>query len=345
VQLIFGAPEDTLERFRDTLAELMDAGIHDEFVCYPFMVLPNAPANDPEYREKWGIQTIERYGSVKRRRQSQPLADGSDRYVYIVETDSYDRDEYVDMYCLGRAVIALHNSGLTQFLSRFLRQARGLPYKELYGPILQALFDDPGTLLGEVYQRCHRHTTAFVAEGAEQAFEQMPVDELPSFDALVTVEEYMMFRWISQSRRLYTELRSALRPIVGDDALLDSLLSFQAAMMITPDYDRRVGRELVLHHDWPTFFSEDHLYEETVPEPERLDPPRRVHIHQQHAGSHMDRPLDWFESGPGDQEAARIRWLDSVIDTEYSRVQRTHFRIESAGEPHRRQEENRVAVL
>jgi putative methyltransferase len=332
VQLIFGGPRDSLECFRSTLTDLMEFGVHEEFVCYPFMVLPNAPANDPAYRAKWGIRTIERYGTVTRRSRSQPLADGADRYVYIVETDSYGRDEYVDMYCLGRAVIALHNSGLLQFIARFLRQGRGLPYKELYGPLLQGFFADAGTLLGEVYQRCHRHVAAFVAEGAEHEFEQMPVDELPGFDALLNVEEYMMFRWLSEAPRVYAELREALRPIVGDDALLDSLLSFQAGMVITPDYDRRIGRELLLQHDWPGFFSESHRYESTLEEPRSLVPPRRAHIHQEAAGSHLDKPLDWLESGADAREAVLARWLDSVVASEYARVQRTYFRIAAAGE-------------
>lgn len=344
VQLIAGGPMDSLECFRATLTELMESGVHDEFVCYPFMVLPNAPANEPDYRAKWGIRTIERYGTVTRRSQSQPLADGSDRYVYIIETNSFGRDEYVDMYCLGRAVIALHNSGLLQFIARFLRQGRGLPYKDFYGAVLQGLFDDAGTLLGEVYQRCHSHIAAFVAEGAEHAFEQMPVDELPGFDALLNVEEYMMFRWLSEAPRVYFELRESLRPIVGDDALLDSLLSFQAGLMITPDYDRRIGRELVLEHDWPGFFSESNRYESTLEEPRPLVPPRRAHIHQRFAGSHMDKPLDWHESGADAREAVLARWLDSVIASEYARVQRTHFRIEAAGEIPSRQGADRGAL-
>jgi putative methyltransferase len=329
VQLIFGGPMDSLERFRGTLTDLMEFGVHDEFVCYPFMVLPNAPANDASYRAKWGIQTIERYGTVTLRKKSQPLADGSDRYSYIVETDSYGRDEYVDMYCLGRAVIALHNSGATQFIARFLRQARALPYREFYGPILQSLFDDAGTLLGQAYQRCHRHMAGFVAEGAEHAFDQLPVDELPGYDALVTIERYMMFRWLSESPRLYSELREPLRPILQDDALLDSLLSFQAGLMITPDYDRRVGRELVLVHDWPGFFHESHRYESMVAEPAPLASPRIAHICQEYAGSHLDRALDWHETGPNTEEAVLTRWLESVIDSEYARVQRTHFRIDA----------------
>jgi hypothetical protein len=139
----------------------------------------------------------------------------------------------------------------------------------------------------------------------------------------------MMFRWLSESPRLYSELREPLRPILQDDALLDSLLSFQAGLMITPDYDRRVGRELVLAHDWPGFFHESHRYESMVAEPAPLASPRIAHICQEYAGSHLDRALDWHETGPNTEEAVLTRWLESVIDSEYARVQRTHFRIDA----------------
>lgn len=328
VQLIYGGPNDSLEVFRDSLAGLMEWGVHDEFITYPFFVLPNAPANEPAYRAKWGIETLSRYGGANRRPKSDPLREADDRYDFIVATSTFDRHEYIDMYVLGRLLIALHNSGLTQHVSRYLRQTHGVGYAELYRRLVEHVSrrgaGEEGGLIASTYARCREHIARFVLDGEERV-EQIEIEDLPSFSWLVSIEEYMMYRFLTDCDTFYAELGEFLTAELGHVDALPSLISYQRGLMITPDYDRRIGRELALEHDWPGYFDDRHLTATEVPEPEAFTRPVVLRIQRTHAGVHRDYPLDWHETAD-DGRPLLHRYLDAVIDIEYARLQRTYFK-------------------
>src|SRR5436853_771094 len=61
VQLILGIPGDTYEKWKRCFSDLMEWGIHSYYWIYPYSVLPNAPANEPEFLAKWEVETRSRY--------------------------------------------------------------------------------------------------------------------------------------------------------------------------------------------------------------------------------------------------------------------------------------------
>ncbi len=322
VQMIYGSPDDNPEKWQRSLTGIMEWGAHDEVITYPFLILPNAPANDPAYREEWGIRTIDRYGAVNRRDKLAPLRDGSDRHSMIVETNSFDRSEYVEMYVFGRLMVALHNSGLTQMVARYLRQTHRVPYFDFYVGLYRELCEDPATLLGSAYLKCREHIRRFVAEDGTARLEQIELEEIPEYPALLNIEEYLMFRFLIETERFYAELAAHIRRRYPQVDLLESLLSFQHGVMITPDYDRRRGRTIELQHDWPAYFADGNLLADHLPPPSRFWPAVPLHIDRRHSGVFSDFSLDWHES-EGD---VRIRWLNAVVGSEYARVQRSFFK-------------------
>ena len=325
VQLIYGGPADGPEKFFGTLTELMEWGIHDEYVAYPFMILPNAPANEPGYRETWGIRTIRRYGTVNKRRRNDLLADGGDRSHFVVAANSFTVDEYVEMYLIGRLIIALHNGGITQLIARYLRRTHDVAYGAFYGALIDRLFGDPSTPSGEAYQRCRDHIAAFVGPDGEERFEQIELTEVPKCDYLLNIDEYLLVKIMLNLNDFYEDVRAVVETAFGDIDALDSLISYQRAMMIDPGYDRRAGRVVVLAHDWPGYFAREACREEVLPVLVAFEHARSATILQQASGSHGQYPLDWFERSDGEEDLLR-HWVDAIAGSEYTRAYRAVFK-------------------
>lgn len=323
VQLIFGGPVDDLERFTRTMTDLMEWGVHDEYVTYPFLVLPNAPANDPVYREKWGIRTVRRLGTIDRRDAMDPLREGEDKCDFVVATCSFDEDEYIEMYLVGRFVIALHNSGLTQLLARYLRQTHGVSYHSFYELLMNKLFRAEDAPWADVYRHCGDHLRRFVGDEDVRAVEHIEVPELTGLDYLITIEEYVLYRLASDVAAFYRSIRPVLARAFGAISNLDSLFSYQRSMIIDPTYDRRTGRTVALRHDWPGYFRDENLREDVLPEPDPLDDHELV-VRRSHSGSHGYYALDWHERS-ADPRDVISNWVRSVTGPEYTRARRSHF--------------------
>jgi hypothetical protein len=324
VQLIYGGPVDNLERFSRTLTGLMEWGIHDEYITYPFMVLPNAPANDPDYRQKWQIETVSRYSTISKRDRRNPLAEGDDRSMFVVSTSSFDLDEYIEMYLFGRLMIALHNGGCTQFIARYLRQAHNVSYHQFYHAVVNGLFRQPGTAWNAMYRRAAGNLLAFFRGGDRTQFEQIELRELPELTYLVDIEDYFLIVMVTEIDTLYADLVRLIEDRFGTLENLPSLIGYQRGLMIDPGYDRRVGRRLSLTHDWPAFFHERNRTAETLPEPAALRPGRTLLIDRSHSGSHGHYALDWHERAAGPRDVL-IRWIEAIVGPEYTRARRCYF--------------------
>jgi putative methyltransferase len=324
VQLIYGGPADNLERFSRTLTGLMEWGIHDEYVTYPFMVLPNAPANDPDYRKTWQIETVSRYSTISKRDRRDPLAEGDDRSMFVVSTSSFDRDEYIEIYLFGRLMIALHNGGCTQFIARYLRQTHGVSYFDFYHAVVKGLFRQGGTAWNAMYRRAAAHLLAFFKEGGRSRFEQIELDELPELTHLVDIEDYFLISLMTDIDTFYADLVRLIGARFGDLQILPSLIGYQRGLMIDPSYDRRIGRWLGLQHDWPTYFDERNRTADALPEPSSLRTEMPLLIDRTHSGVHGHYALDWHERAAGSRDVL-LRWIEAIVGPEYTRARRSYF--------------------
>jgi putative methyltransferase len=317
-QFIFGGPADTPEKFLRSLTGLMELGVHDEYVAYPFDVLPNAPANDPDFRARWQVRTVTRKGAVNKR---DPNMETSDYSTIIIGTSSYDERDFVTMYVHGRLIIALHNSGLTLLASRYFRRTRGVAFHDFYTAVLERMFRDSAAPWYGLYQSCMDHIAAFIAPDGEDRVESIEIRELPGFDYWVNVEEYLLFRFMTDIDAFYAALSDALAAAFGAHPLLDGLLSYNRAVMIDPGYDRRVGRRVALVHDWPGYFAEP----DDAPAREPQAGAFEVHIDRQFSGSQFQYKLDWWERARTPDEAMQL-WVQVVVGKHYQRVERAYFK-------------------
>jgi putative methyltransferase len=283
VELIFGGPGDTPSGWRRSLTEVMEWGGHDELLTHPFMILPNAPAAEPAYRAKWGLR------GVKRRLSHEPGARGL--VEFVIESSSYSRAEYPELYILGKLLAALHNGGLTLFVSRYLRESEGVSYDDFYAGLLEGLFKSGGGLAAGLYAEAAGRIRTFV-EGGEDADEGFFL-RAGGRSLRACAEAYFLFELLRGRERFYAELGAFLKARYPGAKALESVLAWQASIMIGADYQRGRGKPLEFDRDWPGYFAGSG----TRPAPEPLAAPLKLRACDQDLGGREAYPLDWQESG------------------------------------------------
>lgn len=131
--LILGNPGDTPEKWKSAIDDMLNIGFHEDLKIFDFMLLPNAPASDPVYIDRYKIKSMKKYGQTELKiapggKQSQPtwLAD------FICATDTFSEDDYVYMQAYAAFVNGQHIMNVTRFIAIYLKEYHEIPYKKFY---------------------------------------------------------------------------------------------------------------------------------------------------------------------------------------------------------------------
>ena len=322
VQLILGLPLDTPELWRRTFTDLMRWGIHDGFVITNYHLLPNAPAAQPEYRNKWELKTIDRYiydgNGVQENTPIDPMTYA--RGEIIVETSSFDRDDWVKMSVDAAIIRGLHNPGVTQSIARYLQTTRDIEYMAFYDWLLDELFEhDPQckalrASLTSCYQR-------FIEDETSLALLPMPGRD----DGHWLVEPHRwLFAMVSMQRdRFFSSLAAGLQAQYPEFDELDSLCAYQHMIMVHPQYDPSIGATHTLEHDWPSYFRQLHAGESTMKPPER----RHAVLSISDTGWDDKAGRSDYSWPPGDGHRAWTQWFFCIATGRLSPMKSNHQRL------------------
>jgi len=133
-EIILGLPGETLQSYKNGLDTIANTKIDSVFI-YNCTVLPNAPMNVPEYREKYKIEVIRSpvllvHTSIKKR--------GIQEYEdIVVGAISYTLDELKEMRIYSWAFVGLQNLGILEYISIYYNQTYNLPFMEFYEKFIE----------------------------------------------------------------------------------------------------------------------------------------------------------------------------------------------------------------
>lgn len=135
-ELILGMPNETLDTWILGFDRLLEAGQHSLIDMWFTQVLINSEMNDPEYRRRYGIQTViaKDYMPLYNPNDSREI---EETIELINETNTMSTDEMVAAYMYGWMIIYFHIGGYSQVISRYLNAAHNVPYSVYY----QLLFE------------------------------------------------------------------------------------------------------------------------------------------------------------------------------------------------------------
>jgi len=309
VQLIVGIPGDTYELWKTCLTDLMDWGLHDNYQIFNYALLPNAPAADRAFLERWKVGTIARH--LPKEGTGQRSADDTDLLTsvdLIVESTSFSRADWVRMKTYAAFVRALHNLSFTRLPAMYLHFSHAVSYREFYDRLIDEHF-----AASPLYRRLSDHFQAYLDRG--DAIEDVPFDSIASPRLSFEAGRWVFISLCWELDRYVAEMRAFLESAFPQAPNLASALAFQRNILIQPDYDHRTGTSFAIDRDWLTYRDAARRFTEF----QRLSEPDPIAARVVVSDAGPD--LDW-----ADRDAAGrwLAWLDYT--RELRRTLSTAFR-------------------
>lgn len=317
VQLILGLPGDTPTRWRNCMTDLMEWGIHEDYLVMTYRLLPNAPAAEPDYIERWGLSWIDRVThDLAVRDLAAPRSLLAQHERLVVTSCSYDAADWVQMATEAAFIKALHNSGLTQKLAVYLRLTHNVNYRVFYDRLLHE--PDSPPVLRELWERIATHYAGFLAD--EWASDHIAVVGVPGFDLALHPSYWLYVALCQDLDRLFAEIAASIGRMHPDVDLLHELIRYQRQIVITPEFDPRGGIALEVSRDWAAYFAAARGLEggDAMPEPKAMPPStvlmggRRAGDPGRHANQpgYYERDFSWYA---GDPDGRTARWIEAVV--------------------------------
>lgn len=310
VQLIVGLPGDSPDRWKACLAELMDWGVHQEYIVFPFSLLPNAPAADETTAAKWQLQWVDR--DVAHHQSVRPK-DATDSVLtsrIVVSTHTYSPADWVEMRVYTAFVQALHNCSLTRLIAIYLHFTHGVSYDRFYRLVIDDLCRRSGWL-GALRQQLAGHYQRIIDDPT--TVDDMPLDEFPALDVCVDPSRWLFVKLCRQFDRFFADLGAFLGEALPSATNLASAVDYQKQLMVLPDYRRKYGKTVPIGHDWISYFATATRLSTW----QRLDEPAAtpgavVDVRDGRDDDADAAHFDWGRWAPND-ERRWMRWFEQTV--------------------------------
>ena len=143
-ELILGLPEETRESFIDGLNQLLELGQHEYIYVWLLSVISTAEMGDPNYRKRYGIQTVLVKDVLQNPIESEnDRIDGTTELVEMVKaTNTITTEELIDCNLYTWMISQFHLTGISEFVSKYCRTILGIPYRTFYDKMYEDLLVD-----------------------------------------------------------------------------------------------------------------------------------------------------------------------------------------------------------
>jgi radical SAM superfamily enzyme YgiQ (UPF0313 family) len=252
-ELIMGLPGETVETFKKGFETIISDTTIGSVVVYNCGVLPNAPMNEPTYRERNKIKTVRSpiflaHSSRKYR--------GIEEFEYITtSTFSFSLDDLKEMYVYAWSIQVFHSLGIFEQISKYYNKIHGLPFIEFFEEFLNFCRSE-NSIFSEEYERSVEHANkGYSGKGWN--------DYDPQFGELNwPFEESSFLRMVQSSQKLTKGMVQFLKYLENkydyntDSIILEDLIKFQIFLLTTRD-ELKGTKSKQFNFDWRNFFVEN----------------------------------------------------------------------------------------
>jgi radical SAM superfamily enzyme YgiQ (UPF0313 family) len=135
--LILGLPGETYDSFVDGVARVIDNGQHNRIQFNNLSILPNAEMGDPEYRERYGMVTVQTkiiniHGSL-RETEEEEIYEVQD---LVIATASMPHEDWVRTRAFCWMAALLHFDKVMQIPVVLVRELCDIGYREIFEAFL-----------------------------------------------------------------------------------------------------------------------------------------------------------------------------------------------------------------
>ena len=261
-EIIRGLPGETLESFKNGLEDLISNSEIDTIYIYNCGVLPNAPLNEPSYREKYGIKIVKSpiylgHSSIHNRE--------IEEYEYITtEAKSFSLDEVKEMYFYSWMTLTLQSFGILEDIANYYHREHGLPFMKFYDHFIDFCRSEK-SIFSEEYDKVSKYIDdGYAGKGWNHHDPDLG-------DIFWPIEEATWLRFTSDKERLSSGLIQFIKYLnvmrnysIENEIILD-LISFQVYLLMLWEEKSEI-KTSSFKYNWKNFFSNDSKLKKIISE-------------------------------------------------------------------------------
>ena len=249
-EFIRGLPGETLETFKQGLEQLIGESKIDTIYIFHCIILPNAPMNIPEYREKYKIKTVRSpiylgHSSVNNRTMEE-------YENVVISTSSATEEDIQEMYLYSWVILSMHSFGILEYVSRYYKKAQGISFMKFYEEVIEFCKTEK-SIFSEEYEKVIEHRNkGYQGKGWNHYDPNLG-------DIFWPIEEAAWLRLTSQKKRTLDGINSLLDYLekklgyTTPKEILQDLVKFQL-FLITTKEDQDIIKSENFDYDWKGFF-------------------------------------------------------------------------------------------
>lgn len=135
-ELIIGLPNETLESWKQGIADTLEMGQHQTIEVFFAQLLENSELSQPASRQQYGIKSITVRDFVTLYHQNDWR--GIDEDMELVQsTNTMSLDDIVDGYLYAATVINFHIHGYSHLYAKYCRNILGISYRQFYDQLFE----------------------------------------------------------------------------------------------------------------------------------------------------------------------------------------------------------------
>ena len=259
-ELIMGLPGETVETFKKGFETIISDTTIGSVVVYNCGVLPNAPMNEPTYREKNKIKVVR---SPIFLAHSERKYRGIEEFEYITtSTFSFTLEDLKEMYVYAWSIQVFHSLGIFEYLSKYYNKVYNLPYIEFFDQFL-TFCKTKNSMFSKEYERAVNHANkGYSGDGWN--------DYDPQFGELNwPFEESSFLRMIQSKEKLFDGITEFLAYLEhknnyeSKSDILKDLTKFQIFLLTTRDDLQDIKSE-EFNYNWKKFSVENEILKSEV---------------------------------------------------------------------------------
>ncbi len=249
-ELIMGLPGETLDTFKDGLENIAQTKIDTVFI-YNCTILPNAPMNVPEYREKYKIQSVLSpimlvHSSIHNRGNHQEYEE------IVTATNTCSLDELKETYLYSWCYLTLQSLGILEHVTNFYNKSFNLGYIKFFEIFLEFCRAKKSVFSEEFDRIIEFRNNGYAGKGWDEYDPKIG-------EIIWPIEEASWLRISFNEQKLLTSIGLLLEflenklNLKNSKKLLDDLAKFQVFMLTTRDNKNKIKTQN-FDFDWKNYF-------------------------------------------------------------------------------------------
>lgn len=273
IETIMGLPGANIKSIKEEIDIITKHGFQYP-LHYIFAMLPGTPANNPEYRKKWNIDTVKNKSSsgfgfpvvYAQKDGYEPdlginMLDLNTEICtdFVVQTSSYSKEDWIEMSTLMLFTTATLNPDILNPLARYMKEKYGIKPGDLLHEIMKVLRDDDtiGPNIREKFGLIFKQFHDWMYTNKQDLY----IDPGPDFSFKLGLVIYTPFAILSHITEFFEAVRIGIEKLVLVDDELSDLIKFSEYRLLDL-YNYHRFKSFTVDRDWHAWVTSEKSLEE-----------------------------------------------------------------------------------